>query len=368
MKTCLIIRYGAYGDAVMLTCVLPYLYKQGYEITANVNKRTHEVLRNNPYIKKYIIHEDDSVPTEDLPKHWGKMSEGYDKVINFTGIIENDLMFSYPQPEYYWCLAKRRKHVSHVNYLERHFEKAEIVPDKIKTEIYFSRRERKKALKYRRKHKNHFLILWALCGSSINKVYKYWEYVSNEFLEQHRNAFILAIGDELTKFLHYPHPRIEYILPSNYSFRHSMTLVPLVDLVIGPETGILNVAGCFDTPKICMLTHSSQSNLTKHWINDYSIQSMSYCSPCHLIHRFKTIWRNVCQVDPETGFPECCTVGFPTDIILETMNTIYNKWRKHEKRKPKRKRKQKTTCIPAFSANYGNKGRQRHEISSPGRA
>ena len=323
----------------MLSCALPYIKQDGYHITANINKRTYEVLKYDPNIDRFILHEDDSVPNEELPAHWEKLSKGYDKVVNFTGVIEDSILFSYPQPMYYWCLAKRRRHNAGINYLEAHIHRAGYTPKRpIRTRIYLSRRERKQSLRLRQHYKGKFLIMWALCGSSINKVYKHWEEVTREFLDRHSDAYVIASGDELTKMLHFDHPRVKFILPSQHPFRYTMSIIPMMDLVIGPETAALNVAGCYDVPKICLLTHSNKTNLTKYWKNDYSIQSLSYCSPCYLIHRFRAIWRNVCQVDPETGFPECCTVGFPPDIILNRMELVYNRWRKHGYQRRTRKR------------------------------
>ena len=48
-----------------------------------------------------------------------------------------------------------------------------------------------------------------------------------------------------------------------WGIRKSLLWTKYADLVIGTETGILNGAGCFDTPKIVMLSHSTEENLSK---------------------------------------------------------------------------------------------------------
>jgi hypothetical protein len=51
--------------------------------------------------------------------------------------------------------------------------------------------------------------------------------------------------------------------------RETLALAQQMDLVIGPETGVLN-AVCYEAmPKVAMLSHSSWENLTRHWVNTY---------------------------------------------------------------------------------------------------
>jgi ADP-heptose:LPS heptosyltransferase len=50
-----------------------------------------------------------------------------------------------------------------------------------------------------------------------------------------------------------------------------MALTKFVDLVISPDTGVLHASGCYDTPKIGLLGHTTIENITKYFKNDYSI-------------------------------------------------------------------------------------------------
>ena len=114
---------------------------------------------------------------EELDAEWEKQSEGYDKVVNLTGSMENELLFAYHQPLYSKTLRERREYVNGRNYFDYHLEKAGYTPNgnSVLPEIYFSKAERNKAKSLRNKHKGLFIITWALTGSAIHKIYRYFE-------------------------------------------------------------------------------------------------------------------------------------------------------------------------------------------------
>ena len=69
------------------------------------------------------------------------------------------------------------------------------------------------------------------------------------------------------------------------SIRETLAFIPHADLVIGPETGVLNAAAMLPVPKIVFLSHSSEKNLTRDWRNCTAFPSQG-CpdSPCHRMH------------------------------------------------------------------------------------
>jgi hypothetical protein len=109
----------------------------------------------------------------------------------------------------------------------------------------------------------------------------------------------------------------------------AFALTKFADLVIGPETALLNAAGCFDTPKITLLTHSSRENLCSTWKNDYSLQAGCWCSPCHYLHKYTHIWQNVCQLDKYSWgkygkpIPACTAEGFPPKVVFDRIMEVY---------------------------------------------
>lgn len=329
MKTCMIIRHGALGDGIMASVILPYLKQDGYEITFYANERVRSVLEYDPNISHWQMHEDGSVPLNELDDHWARISEGFDKVVNLTGTVENDMMFSYPQEEYFYSHRFRRKIAGNRNYYDNHIERAGYQPNGARNPIlYFNAEENGRGKKWRTKHRKHFKIVWALSGSSIQKVYRYFEPVCLEFLARHNDARVFTVGDHTTKLLTFKHPHVvNTMLWEDMYFRDSMLLTKYADLVIGPETGIINAAGAFDTPKICLLSHSGRENLTKYYKNEYSIKPDCKCHPCFILHKYKEIWKSVCELS-DIGLP-MCTQHNP-DKLLERMEEIYHAKSKKE--------------------------------------
>lgn len=328
MKKALVIRLGALGDGIIASCCFPYLQKDGYEITVNCSDKVQSMLRYNPRVSNIIYHERDCVPISQLPKHWAELGKGYDKVVNLTGTMENNHLFAFPQDEYYKCLGWRRWNSHNVNWYENQVLKAGYEPEgRVLGEIFFSDLEKRRAKKFLRMYgRKKFIVIWGLSGSSIHKVYRFFEPVARKFLDTYKDSVIITSGGYEGRLLTFKHERLVDLPSMEKDFRFSACLAKYSNLVVGPETGILNVAGCFTTPKICFLTHSSKYNLTKHWINDYSLQSECYCSPCYMLHKYIGIWRNHCQVS-DLGWPKCTDTPAP-GVLFDTMTEVYEKWKK----------------------------------------
>ena len=248
MKTCIVIRHGALGDSIMASCAFPVIAKDGYKIDYYTNDKGKMVLKANPYVDRFIIH-NDSVPLgEELEKEWQRVSVGYDKVVNFTGSMENELLFAYPQSKYFWPIERRRKYVNGRNYFDHHLKMAGYEPQPVLPELYLSKREKQKARKWREKYKNKFVVLWCLAGSSHHKIYRYFESVMREFLNRHGNAYLVTVGEYSTKLLTFDHPRAVNTMFWEMPFRDTIILSKHADLIIGPETGTMACAAAFKTP------------------------------------------------------------------------------------------------------------------------
>ena len=68
MKKALIIRYGAYGDGIIITPAVRRLKEMGYHTILRGSQRMKEVFENNPYLDEFILHPKE-MPVEDLSEH-----------------------------------------------------------------------------------------------------------------------------------------------------------------------------------------------------------------------------------------------------------------------------------------------------------
>lgn len=328
MKKVLIIRYGGLGDAIMLTPLLNVLKEDGYHITVNTTEDPKQVLNHNPNIDTFMVHGGEKeVANKDLGKHWEKISKGFDKVINLSGSVEDSLLKVEGSRSFLWDKATRHKHCNK-NYYDETLRLGGYGHITGRNgELYFSRLEEKLARNYRRKYKNKFLILWSLSGSSFHKTYPYAEIVANLILDKYPDIMTLTVGDMLCELLEWRHGQAKSY-SGKWPIRKSLIMTKYVDLVIGTETGILNAAGCFDTPKIIMLSHSSEENLSKYWGNCASLNANVKCYPCHQLHYSL----ESCPVDHRMKAP-VCMANLKGLSVFDEIERVYFNWKKKRRLK-----------------------------------
>jgi len=316
MKKALLIRLGAFGDLVFATPVIKKLKQEGYHVTVNVKKsQSDAVLKNNPNIDKFLYH-DDSINNEDLDKHWAELSKGYDKVVNLSGSLEESLLRRESDPR-----SRDLIHAAcNVNYYDHTMQWAGYEGQGDTGEFYFTPLEIQEAKRFRKKYKDKFLVLWSMSGSSFHKVYPYTTHVMRGLVAKYPDIVFMVTGDAFCEIFEQDlsHERIKNYI-NKWTMRKTMLMTKFVDLVAGPETGVLVAAGCFDTPKVIFLSHSSEENLTKYWRNVDALRAYGVsCQPCHrLIYN-----RNYCPLDPGLEIP-MCMAKIPLVLVFKTIEDRY---------------------------------------------
>ena len=317
-KKVLIVRYGAYGDNLIITPVLKRLKELGYRVVLNTNKRGREVFLNNPNIDEYIDHDED-MPIDDLPKHWDKMKEmcgPEDKFINFSESIECNVAFHPVQPQYNYT-KKERFDLANKNYYDETEKWAGLEGCQKLPELYFIPSEIEETKKYIRP--GAYNILWQLSGSGKQKVYPWSDYVIGELLKNFNNLHIITTGDEKCQLLEsVEDPQITN-LSGRIPVRIAMCLTQFVDLVISPDTGVLHASGCYPTPKIGILGHTTRTNVTKYFINDYSVEAECACAPCmRLIYDFDI----QCPIEVVTHAAWCMAEGILPERLYDRIKSV----------------------------------------------
>jgi ADP-heptose:LPS heptosyltransferase len=301
LKKALIIRYGAYGDSIILSPVFKQLKKEGYYVIFNTNSRGREVYDNTSFVDEFIMHKEDT-PIDGLPRQWEKLKEEIkpDYFKNFTSSIETNLALHPSQPLYVYSKEERRVKCNK-NYYEETERISDLKFDDYNPVIEYNNGEIEKAKGYL---KDNYNLLWCLSGSGHNKAYPWTEYVMGSLIQKIPNINIITVGDEKCKLLEtISLPEKNFTeLAGEIPMKVSMALTSVVDLVVSPDTGILHASGATNTPKIGLLGNTSIENITKHFKNDYSIQSGCSCSPC-----FRLIYDHTIQCPCEfvTGASWC---------------------------------------------------------------
>jgi len=317
---------------VISSCCLPYLKQDGYEVHVLTNERGKNILSRNPNISEFIHFEDNCVPIEELGDYYDEMGKDYDKTVVLSGSIEGRYLFPYPDERYFWPVGKRRKECLGKNYYDETIRQAGYEPNGLRTgQLFFSHDDIIFARNFRQKHRKDFVILWALAGSSTHKGYLHYEEVAREVLKKIPRSFIIAAGTFNEMVLSFQHERVWNTGFEEQPIMRIFALTKFVDLVIGPESSIINASGCFDTPKICLLSHSSRQNATATFRNDFSLEADCACSPCHILHKYAKwfAFNRVCMVDKEIWgeygmmIPACTGEGHGKVKVYDRIMEVY---------------------------------------------
>ena len=170
-----------------------------------------------------------------------------------------------------------------------------------------------------------FNIIWQLSGSGRQKVYPWADYVMGEVLKNIDNVHFITLGDTNCQLLECLIDKDITNLSGKISVRVAMCMTQYVDLVVSPDTGMLHASGCYETPKIGLLGHTTKENITKYFKNDYSIEADCPCAPC-----FRLIYNHdiQCPVEFLTRAAWCMAEGLPPEKVYERIASVITERRK----------------------------------------
>lgn len=312
-KTACVVRYGAFGDMLQASNVLPALKREGYHVTVMTTPSGKEIIRHDPNVDDWILQDPEQVPNAELWPYWEAQKRHFDKWVNLSESVEGTLLAMEGRAHHMWPARLRHQLLNH-NYLEVTSEIAE-VPYRSEARFYATSNETKIAQeridRLTSGIENPYVILWALSGSAPHKSYPWTDAVLARLMSETRNVVVFLVGDAFCLQLECGWEKEPRIAPlsTKISIRETLALAQCVDCVVGPETGVLN-AVAFDrnVSKVIFLSHSSPVNLTKHWIKTQVFQaepdeSVKPCAlrPCHQLHFDRTY----CPQDAETGAAVC---------------------------------------------------------------
>lgn len=328
-KSCLIIRYGGIGDMIQTSSLFPIFKKFGYKITVNCHTSSYNYIKEDPNIDEFFLQEKDQIPPIELGEYWAKLESLFERTINLSESIEGSLL-AYPgRPPYFWPQKIRHTYMNH-NYQEFIYGIAGINWKHFNGYIgqfYPTKEEANKAQsfieKIRKQDKKAKIILWALSGSSGHKSSPWVDSVIAQYMLNTKHTYFILVGDTTCKILSYGwrnEPRVFDWTGNNV--RETLSVLPYVDCVIGPETGIMNAVGGLETSSILFCSHSSPSQLSKYWKNNICLTPKNLnCFPCHILH----YGSEKCNIEKDTHAAMCSYLIPPQDIIVAINKQLKSK-------------------------------------------
>jgi ADP-heptose:LPS heptosyltransferase/predicted SAM-dependent methyltransferase len=321
-KTAGVVRYGAFGDLMQASSVIAGLSEQGYEVTLFTSPPGDDVVRHDPHIAHFYLQDKDQVPNHLLGEFWAYQAKKFDKWVNLSESVEGNLLAMPGKSNHWWSPTARHRLMNH-NYLEVQHAIAG-VPHVPHVEFYPTTTEREWAKKERAKLGGAPLILWSLNGSSVHKTWGGLDQAIARILLDFPGAHVMTVGDNASALLEQGwenEPRVKR-RAGVYSIRETLSLLEHVDVMVGPETGVMNAGSCMSMPKVVFLSHSTHENLTRDWVNVHPIASAhTVCAgrgdnevpACHQMHYG---WEH-CKQFTEAGNPQAGTAQCQADIDPE---------------------------------------------------
>jgi ADP-heptose:LPS heptosyltransferase/predicted SAM-dependent methyltransferase len=291
-KSCAVVRYGAFGDLLQASSVFAGLKAQGFHVTLYTSPPGCEVVLHDPNIDAFYYQDKDQVPNHLLGDYWEYHKKKYDKWVNLSESVEASFLAIPGRTMYNWGPRLRHAMMNH-NYLEVQHGIAG-VPHKPKIQFFPTEEEKNWARKQRAKM-GDFLIAWPLAGSSCHKVWPHMDQVIAAVMVDFPSVHFVTLGAEASKILEQGWEKEARVhrRSGEWSIRQSMTFMAYADMVIGPETGLMNAASQYDYPKVVFLSHSTHENLTRDWTNVHPLWSEDTTCPgrgdneapaCHQMH------------------------------------------------------------------------------------
>jgi ADP-heptose:LPS heptosyltransferase len=296
-KTVAITRYGAYGDCIQATSILTGLKAEGYHITFFTNPRGHEVIKHDPRIDRFMLVDTDQIPNDELSKFHAYWETRFDRFIELSETVEAT-MLKLPNMVPSWWPQPARELICQADYLDLTHAVAG-VPLPVCPKFYPTEKESSEAVKEYNRIGSKVLV-WCSDGSSVHKFWPWMDSAIARILTMTKDWKIVTIGGEEGQVLEFgwqDEPRV-YRKCGRWTIRQSLAFAQKADLVVGPETGVMNAVCIEPMPKIVFLSHSAPFNLTSHWVNTISLEAQTGCRRCHkLIYKWGQCNRKSVKID-----------------------------------------------------------------------
>jgi predicted SAM-dependent methyltransferase/ADP-heptose:LPS heptosyltransferase len=314
-----IVRVGGNGDALWAASVAANLHEQGYEVTAYVARNGEEVLRHDPHIARLVTMPAGVLDDDQLLTYWGHEAPKFDKWVNLIGSVENRLLPHQSQDAFYLPQGVRHK-LMNTNYIDMVHAYAEIDAPAIRQRFYPTKAEAEFAADLRAKLPGKLVVL-SPTGSGP---FKAWPH-AQAFMQRMAEAgvYTVMLGDlkHLPELDLVEHNGIEYghVMGQELPLRMALAYSLTADAVVATESVFANAVAFEPMPKVVMLSHSSNENLTRDWLNTAALEASVPCHPCHRIHNMAAV---MCSKDTNTGAAACMasySAHYVADLVLRML-------------------------------------------------
>ena len=302
-KTAGIVRVGGNGDALWAASVAAHLADDGYEVTVYCAANGADILRHDPHVHHVVELPTGVLDDAELVAYFAHEAVKFDRFTNLINSVEGRLLPHQSAVDFYLPHAVRHK-LMNVNYLDQVHAWAEL-PDGTpsRQKFYPSADESAWAKKMRAELPGPVVVI----SPSGSGPFKRWPHVA-AFMERmaESGVYTVVLGElkGLEDLDIVSRDGIDYghVVGREWPLRAALAYALQADAVVATESVFANAVAYEPMPKVVMLSHSSNENLTRDWINTAALEAPVACHPCHRIH---DAGAQMCGKDTVTGASAC---------------------------------------------------------------
>lgn len=320
-KTAGIVRLGGNGDALWAASVAAHLHDDGYRVTMICAANGHDVLRHDPHIAEFVVLPIGVLSDDELIAFYAHAAARFDRWVNLIGSVETRLLPHQSSQDFYLPHAVRHELMNR-NYLDMVHTYAELPAGTPSRQRFYPSEAESKLIDTLRAEIPGPLVVLSPTGSGP---FKAWPH-AQEFMRLMADAgvYTMMFGDlqDLPALEPVTVGGVEYghVIGTEWPLRLAMAMALRADAVVATESVIANAVAMADVPKVILLSHSSNENLTRDWPRCAALEAPVACHPCHRIHNRGAA---MCSKDTVTGAAACMAhyaAGYVAQLVLGVLD------------------------------------------------
>lgn len=311
-----LVRLGGNGDALWAASVAKALHGQGYAVTVYAGANGADVLRYDPHVAQIIELPSNVLDDEGLLNYWANEAPKYTRWVNLIGSAEGRLLPHQSQTDFYLPQVVRHK-LMDVNYLDMVHTYAQLPPPAsigYGQKFYPSPAETELAAEFRAKLPGKLVVI-SPTGSGKFKAWPHAQHFMRMMARHGVHTVMLGDLAGLPDLEPVTIDGVDYahVIGREWPLRVALAFALTADAVVATESVFANAVAYEAMLKVVMLSHSSNENLTRDWLNTVALEAPVNCHPCHRIHNASM---TMCGKDKITG-ASACMAYYSSDLVAE---------------------------------------------------
>jgi len=302
-----VVRMGGVGDNLLASAPLKYLKEKYGNVEVITADPHHVIFENNPYVDKLAVKRKGDPPWgndggKSWNAYWDDRAREYAGFFHLSHTMEAFTALQEAQTWFHWPTKARQK-LFNRSYLEVVGDVCDVPYHRLEPGFFPTDEERDRARQIKKSVGGKF-IGWVISGTRCDKIWPPTNIAIARIIKE-LNVPVLMFGMPEVHNIEIASAIEKFVKSANgdtdglhlccslsmdretWPIRRVLTQLIESDIVVSPDTGPAWAVAMRPMPKIILLSHASEENITKHWQNTTSLHAdpaRVHCWPCHCLH------------------------------------------------------------------------------------